>query len=79
MVALGLARLVNREADHETSLRGADLGIVKCVETQKRVALPGPDRVKKLLFELAPADRGDDDPGKRPIEQAPESRGNKDS
>jgi hypothetical protein len=79
VVALGLARLVNAQACHEAALRCSDFGFVKCVETEKRVALPGPDRVKKLLFELAPADRADDDPGKRPIEQAPESRGNKDS
>jgi hypothetical protein len=47
-------------------------------ETEKRVALPGPDCVKELLLELAPAGRGDDYPGKRPIEKAPKSGGNQD-
>jgi hypothetical protein len=37
-----------------------------------------PNRVKELLFELAPAGRGNDDSPPWPIEKAPQSRGNKD-
>jgi hypothetical protein len=78
VITLGLSSLVNAETDHKTALRSTDLGLVKCVETEERMALPGPDRVKELFLELAPTGRGHDDSSKRPIEKAPESRGNKD-
>ena len=79
VIALGLASLVNAEADQKTTFRRADLCLVKCVRTEKRVTGLKPYRVKELLLELAPAGRGHDDQGVRPIKKAPESGGNKDS
>ena len=79
MVALSLASLINAKADHKTTLRSADLGLVKRVRTEKRMTGLKPYRVKELFLKLAPAGRCDDDSSSLPIENAPESGGYKDS
>ena len=54
VIALGLARLVNGEADDKTSLGSADLSFVKCVRTEERMMGLKPYSVKELFLELAP-------------------------
>ena len=79
MIAFGLASLVNAKADNKTSLRCADLSLVKRMRTEERMTGLKANRVKELFLKLAPAGRGDDDSSPWPIEKTPESCGDQDS
>ena len=77
MIALLFACLVNTEPNRKTALRRADLGLVEGVPSEKRVTILQADRVEKLFPQLTSAGARDYDPRQGPIEQAPQSGGNK--